>query len=159
MVDQIHVATTCDANLTIPIAGALCPPLIAHADGSLVTSDQPAHPNELIVLYGFGLGAAPPGLVAGEASPAQSQPIGSSLHLLVEAANPNLSSERRYAPPVFAGLTPGFAGLYQINFSAPAPPLPFATTACSDFNSPNGNVAITVHGQISADTASFCVFP
>jgi len=51
-----------------------------------------------------------------------------------------------------------FWGLYQINFFAPAPPLPYCTGACTTFNSPNGNVALTVRRN-SSDTASLCVLP
>jgi uncharacterized protein (TIGR03437 family) len=159
MPDQIHIATTCDANIVVSPPGAICRPLIAHADGSLVTPDQPAHPGEEAVLYAFGLGSAPPGVVTGEASPLPAQPIGSPPSLWFEPANPNVLSERQRADPVFTGLTPGFAGLYQINFFAPAPPLPFIPTSCSTFDSPNGNVAITVRGQVSTDTGSFCVAP
>jgi hypothetical protein len=52
----------------------------------------------------------------------------------------------------------GFSGLYQINFFAPAPPVPFAPGDCNTFNSPNGNVALTVRSN-SSDTASLCVLP
>jgi uncharacterized protein (TIGR03437 family) len=158
MADQIHIATTCDANL-VPSPPVLCRPLIAHGDGSPVTPGQPAHPGEEIVLYAFGLGTAFPGVVTGEATPMPSQPIGSPPRLWFEPANPYQASERQWADPVFAGLAPGFAGLYQINFFAPSPPLPFVPTSCSTFNSPNGNVAITVRGNMSADTGSFCVAP
>lgn len=159
MPSQIHIATTCDANLVVSPPGAPCRTLIAHADGSLVTSDQPAHAGEEIVLYAFGLGAAPPGVVTGDASPQPAQPIGSPPVLWFEPANLDVPGERQRADPLFAGLTPGFAGLYQINFLAPAPPLPFAPDSCSTFNSPSGNVAVTVRGYLSADTGSFCVAP
>ena len=46
----------------------------------------------------------------------------------------------------------GFSGLYQLNFLTPSPPTPFAPAACSTFNSPNGNVALTVRAS-SSDTA------
>jgi uncharacterized protein (TIGR03437 family) len=156
--DQIHIATTCDANLTISVPGAPCRPIITHADGSLITSDQPAHPGELIALYAFGLGATDPGLAAGDASPSPAQPVVTRFNLSFEAAIPILPSERRSFEPVFARLTARFAGLYQINFFAPGPPVPFAPPDCTTFNSPNGNVAITVRGR-SSDTASFCVSP
>jgi uncharacterized protein (TIGR03437 family) len=154
--DQIHIATTCDANITIPEPGALCRPIIAHADGSLVTPDKPAHTGELLLLYAFGLGATNPGMAAGDAA-TSAQPVAITPSLSYEAAIPTRASERRSFSSIFAGLTVGFAGLYQINFFAPAPPDFFATD-CTTFSSPNGNVALTVR-RSSSDTASFCVFP
>jgi uncharacterized protein (TIGR03437 family) len=155
--DQIHVATTCDANLTTPAPGALCRPVVAHIDGSLVTPDQPAHTGELLVLYAFGLGATNPGMAAGDAA-TSAQPAVAALSMSTEAAIGDVPSTRQIVQPVFAGLTVGFSGLYQINFFAPPPPTPFAPAACSTFNSPNGNVALTVRAN-SSDTARFCVYP
>lgn len=155
--DQIHIATTCDANLTTPVPGALCRPVVAHADGSLVTPDSPAHTGELLVLYAFGLGATGPGMAAGDAA-TSAQPATVAPSLSSEAAITTLASERLSFAPVFAGLVMGFSGLYQINFFAPAPPLPYGTGACTTFNSPNGNVALTIRVN-SSDTASLCVVP
>src|SRR5712691_9051622 len=150
--DQIHIATTCDSNLTTPVPGARCRPVIAHGDGSLVSPDHPAHPGELLVLYAFGLGGAPLGVSAGDASPPAAQPLFPSSFLNLESAFLNWPSDRRTVKPEFIGLSPGFAGLYQINFFVPRPP--FAT---STFDSPTGRVSVTVGGQTSADTASFDV--
>lgn len=155
--DQIHIATSCDANLTVPVPGALCRPIIAHADGSLVTRDLPAHPGELLVLYAFGLGSTNPGMASGDAA-TSAQPAAATVSLSSEAAITILPSERRVFNPIFAGLTVGFSGLYQINFLAPAPPTPFAPGDCNTFDSPNGNVALTVRAS-SSDTAAFCVYP
>jgi uncharacterized protein (TIGR03437 family) len=155
--DQVHIATTCDANLTTSVTGAPCRPVIAHADGSLVTPDTPAHAGEFLVLYAFGLGATSPGMAAGDAAKT-AQPAAITPSLSSEAAIAILPSERRSFAPAFAGLAVGFSGLYQINFFAPAPPAPFAPGDCNTFNSPNGNVALTVRAS-SSDTASLCVVP
>jgi uncharacterized protein (TIGR03437 family) len=155
--DQIHIATTCDANLTTPVAGAPCRPLVTHADGSLVTPDQPAHARELLVLYAFGLGATNPGMAAAD-SASSPQPAAAQISMSSDAAIPAIPSTRETLSPIFAGLTVGFSGLYQINFLAPAPPTPFAPAACNTFNSPNGNVALTVRAS-SSDIARFCVYP
>lgn len=155
--DQIHIATTCDANLTTPVPGALCRPVVAHVDGSLVTPDSPAHTGDLLVMYAFGLGATNPGMAAGDAATSP-QPTASTVTMSSEAAITVLPSQRQPFSPIFAGLTVGFSGLYQINFRAPAPPAPFAPGDCTTFNSPNGNVAITVRGG-SADTAAVCIAP
>jgi uncharacterized protein (TIGR03437 family) len=155
--DQVHIATTCDANLTAPAAGAPCRPVIAHTDGSLVTPDAPAHVGELLVLYAFGLGATSPGMAAGDAATSP-QPAAVAPSLSSEAAIAVLPSQRLSFAPAFAGLAVGFSGLYQINFFAPAPPVPFAPGDCTTFNSPNGNVALTVRAT-SSDTAALCVVP
>jgi uncharacterized protein (TIGR03437 family) len=147
--DQIHVATTCDANLTTPAPGAPCRPVVAHVDGSLVTPDRPAHTGELLVLYAFGLGATNPGMAAGDAA-TSAQPAVAALSMSADAAIADVPSTRQLVTPVFEGLTVGFSGLYQLDFFAPA--------ACTTFHSPNGNVALTVRAD-SSDTARFCVYP
>jgi uncharacterized protein (TIGR03437 family) len=158
MSDQPHVVTTCDVNVSSPAPGSPCVPVVTHGDGSLVTPDHPAHTGEELVLYAFGLGATLPGLAAGGASPAPAQPVIDTFILIEEAAIQSIPSERQTFAPLFAGLTPGFAGLYQVNFLAPAPPLPFASGDCATPGTPNGNVALTLRGD-SADQAIFCVTP
>ena len=158
MSDQPHIVTTCDVNVSSSAPGSLCVPEVTHGDGSLVTPDHPAHTGEELVLYAFGLGSTVPGLAAGEASPVPAQPVVDTFTLTTEAAIPTIPSERQSFAPLFAGLTPGFAGLYQVNFLAPAPPMPFAADDCTDSGSPNGNVALTLLGD-SADKAIFCVAP
>jgi uncharacterized protein (TIGR03437 family) len=108
-------------------------------------------------LYAFGVGATGPGMAAGDAA-TSAQPAAITPSLSSEAAIATLPSERRSFAPAFAGLTVGFSGLYQINFFAPAPPVPFAPGDCNTFNSSNGNVALTVRSS-SSDTASLCIFP
>jgi uncharacterized protein (TIGR03437 family) len=98
-----------------------------------------------------------PSAEAGDAA-TSAQPAAITPSLSSEAAIATLPSERRPFAPAFAGLTVGFSGLYQINFFAPAPPVPFAPGDCNTFNSPNGNVAFTVRSS-SSDTASLCIFP
>ena len=84
--------------------------------------------------------------------------IGATLTMNSEAAITVLPSQRLPFSPIFAGLTVGFSGLYQINFLAPAPPTPFGGGDCATFGSPNGNVAITLRDS-SADTAAVCIAP
>ena len=156
--DQPHIVTTCDVSVSSSAPGSLCRPVVTHADGSLVTPDHPAHTGEELVLYAFGLGSTLPGVAAGAASPTPAQPVVDTFTLTDEAAIPTIPSERQTFAPLFAGLTPGFAGLYQVNFLAPAPPMPFAASDCSTSGTPNGNVALTILGD-SADKVIFCVAP
>jgi uncharacterized protein (TIGR03437 family) len=82
-----------------------------HSDGSLVSSASPAKPGEYLVMYLVGLGATNPSVASGAATPA------SPLHSTTLPVTVTIGS----APStvLFAGLTPGFVGLYQVNFQVP----------------------------------------
>ena len=84
--------------------------------GSIVKSDQvtlaqpgtPAGIGEVIVIYCTGLGAVTPAVKEG--SPAPTTPP------LSTTVNPvTVTIGGQSAPVAFAGLTPGYAGLYQVN--------------------------------------------
>ncbi len=57
--------------------------------------------------------------------------------------------------PSYAGLTPGFAGLYQVNFIVPPPPADIP--AC--IGTVQSNLTVSVGGQASFDGAGICVAP
>jgi uncharacterized protein (TIGR03437 family) len=86
-----------------------------HADGTLITQAAPAQPGEVIVLYATGLGRTSPDLLSGHvASTAISILYLSQLQVLLDGIP---------CPPssiYYAGVTRGFAGLYQINLRLPA---------------------------------------
>jgi len=96
---------------TIP-AGGLGYGAILHADYSLVTAGSPAQPGETVLVYVTGLGTVFPTVADGAAasSTALSQTTG-TITADVSGAS---------APVSFAGLAPGFAGLYQINVQIPS---------------------------------------
>lgn len=85
-----------------------------HADGSLISPNAPAHPGEVIVVYGTGLGRTDPTQVDGSVA-RSAAPI-----ILLDQLQVLLDGQ---AVPVenilYAGITPGFAGLYQINLRLP----------------------------------------
>lgn len=81
------------------------------ADYSLVTSSNPAKPGEILVMYLVGMGATDPPVASGAASP--SSPPASVTE------QPAVTVDSEPATVEFAGLTPGFVGLYQINFQVP----------------------------------------
>jgi len=88
--------------------------LAEHADGSLVTAVAPAQPGEVIVLYAAGLGRTIPDVASGHiVSTATSILYESELQILLNG-QPCPASSIWYA-----GLAPGFAGLYQINLELP----------------------------------------
>jgi uncharacterized protein (TIGR03437 family) len=88
--------------------------IAAHANGQVVTTDAPAAPGEYIVLYATGLGATIPQPGYGE--------IPTRAALLADVANfAVLLNGVKVAPQRigYAGVAPGFGGLYQINFQVP----------------------------------------
>ncbi|MGI8744243.1 MAG: hypothetical protein ACR2NN_17045 [Bryobacteraceae bacterium] len=84
---------TLDQPVTIkPVAPALFAPIL-NQNGTLNTPDNPAARGQTIVLFGTGLGAAQ-----------------TPVKVLLQGAE---------LTPAFAGLAPGFIGLYQINVLVP----------------------------------------
>lgn len=83
-------------------------------DGSqrLADAANPTAAGEVLVIYCNGLGATTPAVNAGEAAPFSP--------LAVTAAPVTVTIGNQNAPILFAGLAPGFTGLYQINAQVPA---------------------------------------
>ena len=86
--------------------------LAQHADYSLVSETSPAKPGEYLVVYLAGMGLTDNQVLSGVLSP--SNPLAS-----VSAA-PSVTLNGEPVNVVFAGLTPGLVGLYQVNFQVPA---------------------------------------
>jgi adhesin/invasin len=92
--------------------------------GVIVKSDQttlaqpgtPANAGETVVIYCTGLGTVSPPVTAG--APAPSSPAATTVNPVA------VTIGGKTAQVQFAGLTPGFAGLYQVNAVVPsdAPP-------------------------------------
>jgi len=85
-----------------------------HTDGTLVTVDSPAARDEVVILYAAGLGRTNPDMDPGRPS-TRAAPILllSQLSLLLGGA---VVDPTRI---LYAGVAPGFAGLYQINLRIP----------------------------------------
>lgn len=84
-----------------------------HSDFSLVSSSNPAKPGEFLIMYLVGLGATNPSVASG--APAPSTPP-----LATVTVQPVVTVGSQPATVAFAGLSPGFVGLYQINFQVPS---------------------------------------
>jgi uncharacterized protein (TIGR03437 family) len=82
-----------------------------HADYSLVTSQNPARPGDVITLYGVGFGPVMPSSATG--APAGGSPPS------VMTPNPTVSINAHNATMLYAGLSPGSVGLYQFNMMVP----------------------------------------
>ena len=82
-------------------------------DGSVVTPDNPARPGDVIVLYATGLGRTSPKAEAGRIATTSARVTTPDFRLLLDG-----NDVERWST-FYVGLTPGFAGLYQINLTLP----------------------------------------
>ena len=83
-----------------------------HAGTSILADDaHPAKAGEILEMYGTGLGATDPPIPAGQPAPAN--PLSKA------RVTPLISINNADAKVLFAGLAPGFAGVYQVNFVVP----------------------------------------
>jgi uncharacterized protein (TIGR03437 family) len=84
-----------------------------HGVGSAyITESSPAKQGEVVVIYLSGMGATNPAVKSG--SPAPSSPPFAEVTVA-----PTVTLNGQAATVQFAGLTPGFVGLYQVNFQVP----------------------------------------
>lgn len=111
-----------------------------HTDYSLVTAASPAKPGEVIIMYLAGLGATKPSVASGQPAPSTPPLAEVVLPVTVTVANQNAVVD-------FAGLTPGSAGLYQIDFQVPT-------------NAGSGNLKVVVtQNGLSSNTTTLPVSP
>jgi uncharacterized protein (TIGR03437 family) len=158
--DQVHVVRALDTIVGGEGGGAAA---VTHADGTQVSISSPAKVGETLVMYVVGLGSTSPTVPTGALTPSSivstAQAFG--LHYDFEpnaSPSPGVSgtSKLEGAPspePTFVGLTPGFVGLYQVNFLVIGPPsgiLPCGGPVVS-------NLTITLIGAGSFDGAGICV--
>ncbi len=83
-------------------------------DGSVISEEAPARPGALVILYATGLGRTIPNPHSGEI-PRQTAVLDRLSEFQVLLDSVPVASER----VAYAGVAPGFAGLYQINLRLP----------------------------------------
>ncbi|MBI3698741.1 MAG: metallophosphoesterase [Acidobacteria bacterium] len=88
-------------------------PAMLHPDGTLVSAANPAETGETLAVFLTGLGDVNGRIDAGQ--PAPVPPLTTLALVQVQVGNLSVT-------PVFAGLAPGFAGLYQVNWQVPKLP-------------------------------------
>jgi uncharacterized protein (TIGR03437 family) len=111
-----------------------------HADGSLITTASPAQPGEVVVLFAAGLGRTVPDSGSGVLpTTAATLLYASQLQIVLNASVLPQSSI------YYAGVTPGYAGLYQINVTLPdvLPPDPEIQVVIGTQSSPTGILLFT----------------
>ncbi|MGD1098163.1 MAG: hypothetical protein ABSB35_40015 [Bryobacteraceae bacterium] len=126
--DHVHILTGCDTAVPGGSGSKLsngfpCAPLVTHADGSMVMQGSPAQGGEEVVAYAVGLGLTTPAVKTGQAATAAT-PTNETFYLDFNF-RPNSLATKPILPagfgptlpiPLYTGLVPGYAGLYQINF-------------------------------------------
>jgi len=90
---------------------------ILHSDYSVVKESSPAVPGETVLMFMTGLGPVTPQVADGTAAP--SSPLSNSLEAADIFVFLDDGADFDQADVTFAGLAPGFAGLYQVNFTLP----------------------------------------
>lgn len=79
---------------------------------NLITTDHPAHAGDVIILYATGMGATNPAVATGAVAPGPPQLANVTVAPQVSIGNAN-------AQVLFAGLSPGSVGLYQMDVQIP----------------------------------------
>jgi len=94
--------------------------IIVNPDGTFplpasagLSSGRPARPGETLVIYAIGLGQTTPTVGNGTAAPS------SPLAVINPTPTVVIGNSAESVTPLFAGLTPGFVGLYQLNVTLP----------------------------------------
>ena len=119
--------------------------IATHLDGSLLTSSAPAAPGEWVVIYCLGMGRTIPD--ASDFAPALTAAplVETNFQQLVLTLNGQAVDRSRIN---YAGLTPGCAGLYQINLKMPdSPPANPQIAVAVAGNQSQSNVQLFVSGN------------
>jgi len=163
--DQIHVLRNCDEAIggnpnACDLVGPYYGSIVTHADGSPVTFYSPAKPGEQVQIYAVGLGSpyqpAPDGHAV--SSPTPVSILGISFDARPNALPSRPSTVPPLVQPAFAGLIPGYVGLYQINVAIPdlgpgAQPCYPSEQSIRILS----NLTINIIGRNSFDGAAICV--
>lgn len=111
-----------------------------HANGSLISPASPAHPGETVVVYATGLGRTAPDILYGNVSNmALSIRYMSEFVVLIDGVPCDPANI------YYAGITPGYAGLYQVNLRLPT------------YTGPNPHIQLVLGAQASPSSVQLYV--
>jgi uncharacterized protein (TIGR03437 family) len=128
---NVPVAATAPGVFSLDRNG-IGPGAILHADFSLVNTGHPAKTGETVLVFLTGLGTVNPPVADGTAGGSTPPSKAAAVNVLIGGVTATVS---------FAGLAPGFPGLYQINVIVPTDlvvtattPFPLAIQTSESFN-------------------------
>jgi len=105
---SLQVVSTVPGIFTASGDGRTAPLIVHTSDYSLVTPQRPARAGEYLAIFCTGLGTTNPSVAGGEAAPMAPVPTQAVFEVVVDSRLQGTAS--------YAGLAPGYAGLYQVNF-------------------------------------------
>ncbi|MGH8247207.1 MAG: hypothetical protein ACREUU_12350 [Gammaproteobacteria bacterium] len=158
---QAHIINACDTMAFGSPARVIfgsCLPIILRADGSPVSGANPARPGEVVSVFAVGLGPTSVALPSGVPSP--SPPIQVALPVQFRFAfrtDIRPSEALNNGEVLFAGLTPGFVGLYQVNVRLPSE-IPSEVRRCG-LAPADANMTLVIAAGRSADGVQICLNP
>jgi uncharacterized protein (TIGR03437 family) len=108
--------TTAAGSSSVPVTVSATAPAVfqsgvLHSSGAPVSATSPAIAGETLVVYLTGLGQVDGSLAAGDPAPASLLSVTAQVTVDLGTGAP--------LKPFFAGLTPGLAGVYQVNVTLP----------------------------------------
>jgi uncharacterized protein (TIGR03437 family) len=154
--DSMHVLNSCDVGSGVSQADG-CLPVVAHNDGSLVTSGNPAAAGETVTMSLVGMGQ-PAGEVTTGVAAALITPALDGVLISYDArtnASPSLLVPTSAFPENAAQLRPGTVGIYDVPVLVPA--LPAGVAACS--STVKSNLTVNISRATSFDGVGICVAP
>jgi uncharacterized protein (TIGR03437 family) len=113
--------------------------VVLNTSQQVVDSTNPAGAGDVVVIYTTGLGATNPAAISGVAAPS-AEPLAR----VVDAVTATVGGQA--ATVQFAGLTPGYVGLYQVNVQIPAgiAPGPAVNLVLTQRSVPSNTVTIAL---------------